>query len=33
MATVAVQLLLERRDNYIIHEPEPTRFDDEEWEW
>ncbi len=29
----AIDLLLERRENYVIGEPEPTRFDDEEWEW
>ena len=29
----AVQLLLERRENYMIDAPEPTQFDDEEWEW
>ncbi len=29
----AVQLLLERRENYSVGEPEPTVFDDEEWEW
>jgi antitoxin MazE len=29
----AVQLLLERREDYVIGEPAPTRFDDEEWEW
>jgi antitoxin MazE len=29
----AVQRLLERRENYILDEPEPTRFDEEEWEW
>ena len=30
---VAVDLLLERREDYVIEEPEPTRFDEEEWEW
>jgi len=29
----AVHLLLERREDYVIDEPAPTRFDDEEWEW
>ena len=29
----AISLLLERRDDYILEEPVPTRFDDEEWEW
>ena len=29
----AVQLLLERREDYRFEEPAPTRFDDEEWEW
>lgn len=29
----AVQLLLERREDYVIGEPTPTRFDAEEWEW
>lgn len=30
---VAVQLLLERREDYRFEDPGPTRFDDEEWEW
>jgi antitoxin MazE len=29
----AVDLLLERREDHVIDEPAPTRFDDEEWEW
>ena len=29
----AVQLLLERREDYVFEEGAPTRFDDEEWEW
>lgn len=29
----AVDLLLERREHYVIDEPAPTQFDDEEWEW
>ena len=29
----AVQLLLERREDYVIDEPAATRFDEEEWEW
>ncbi|MDH4338541.1 MAG: AbrB/MazE/SpoVT family DNA-binding domain-containing protein [Candidatus Krumholzibacteria bacterium] len=29
----AVDLLLERREGYLIEEPAPTGFDDEEWEW
>jgi antitoxin MazE len=29
----AVDLLLERREDSVIDEPTPTRFDDEEWEW
>jgi antitoxin MazE len=29
----AVDLLLERREDYVIGEAAPTRFDEEEWEW
>jgi antitoxin MazE len=29
----AVDLLLERRESYVVDEPSPTRFDEEEWEW
>ncbi|MDH4036968.1 MAG: AbrB/MazE/SpoVT family DNA-binding domain-containing protein [Candidatus Krumholzibacteria bacterium] len=29
----SVDLLLERREDYLIEEPAPTGFDDEEWEW
>jgi len=29
----AAALLLERKEAYLIDEPDPTRFDDEEWEW
>ena len=29
----AVQLLLERREEYVLEEPEHTKFDDEDWEW
>jgi antitoxin MazE len=29
----AVQLLLERREDYVSEESAATRFDDEEWEW
>jgi antitoxin MazE len=29
----AVTLLLERREDYVLEETPPTRFDEEEWEW
>lgn len=29
----AVALLLERRENYVLDEPDPTQFDEKEWEW
>ena len=29
----AVDLLRERNEDYILDEPPPTRFDEEEWEW
>jgi antitoxin MazE len=29
----AVGLLLERREDYVVEQPQPTRFDEEEWEW
>ncbi|HEU4365315.1 MAG TPA: AbrB/MazE/SpoVT family DNA-binding domain-containing protein [Candidatus Krumholzibacteria bacterium] len=29
----AVDLLLERREDYVIGGAAPTRFDEEEWEW
>jgi antitoxin MazE len=29
----AVQLLLERREDYVLEDAAATRFDDEEWEW
>ena len=29
----AVNLLLERREDYVLEEPAPTQFDEKEWEW
>jgi len=29
----AVDLLLERGDDYVLDEYSPARFDEEEWEW
>ena len=29
----AAQLLLERKEGYLLDEPTPTQFDEEEWEW
>jgi len=31
--TEAASLLLERKEGYLLDEPTPTRFDEEEWEW
>lgn len=31
--TEAAALLMERKEGHILDEPDPTRFDEEEWEW